>query len=228
MINCEKRNRIIKEVIMQYTLQHPELFNIKDGKTHFVAYGGDQEWYAKFWNRKSGCGPTTASNITAYLAMTNPTYRSLYSPSTMLKQDFSQHMETLFNYVTPGLGGVNHITKFTDGIQKYSDKLNLPFTIHSFSVDGKDTSLRDVSALKEFVKQGLSQDCPIAFLNLSNGRESILQSWHWITITSAVIDDTKLIATASDEGEVRTFDLVNWFTSTQMHGGLVYISPVIF
>jgi len=209
---------------MNYSIQHPELFRIKDGKTHFIAYGGDQAWYAKFWNRKSGCGPTTASNLTAYLALTHPPYRKLYAPDTMLKHDFQRHMETLFGYVTPGLGGVNHIRKFIAGVKRYTDELKLPVTIHSFSVDGKDTQTRDIQALREFVKNALINDSPIAFLNLSNGNETILQSWHWITITSALFEENKLIATASDEGDERTFDLQKWFTSTQMHGGLVYIT----
>jgi hypothetical protein len=209
---------------MRYEIKHPELLNISDETSGFIAYGGDQEWYLKFWNRKAGCGPTTAANITAYLALTNPQYRNLYLPQTLYKQDFSQHMDVLFNYVTPGFGGVNHINKFIDGLQRYSESLLLPYKIHSFSVDGKDTSMRDVLALREFVKQGLKQDSPLAFLNLSNGKESILQSWHWITITCVVIEDSKIIATASDEGELRVFDLQNWYMTTQMHGGLVYIS----
>lgn len=210
---------------MRYSIQQPELFDIKDKNSPFVSFGGDQAWYAKFWNRKSGCGPTSASNITAYLGMTKPDYRKLYTQSTLYKQDFIEHMEILFKYITPGLGGVNHVTKFTTGLKRFIEHSKLNVAIHTFSVEGKENANRDVNALRDFVTEALRNDCPIAFLNLSNGHESILQSWHWITIISADIEPNSIMATASDEGEVRTFDLQKWFTSTPMHGGLVYIKP---
>lgn len=210
---------------MKYSIKHPELFNIHDKTTDLVSFGGDQEWYAKFWSRKSGCGPTSASNITAYLGMTNAKYRKLYTQLTLHKHDFKEHMEILFKYITPGLGGVNHVTKFTTGLKRYIEHSKLDVNIYTFSVEGKDAASKNVLELREFVKEALSSDCPIAFLNLSNGQETTLQSWHWITITSAVFTEDTIMATASDEGDPITFDLQKWYTSTPMHGGLVYIRP---
>ena len=42
-----------------------------------------------------------------------------------------------------------------------------------------------------FVRLGLDQDCPVAFLNLSNGRLTNLDSWHWVTITGLLADSSE-------------------------------------
>ena len=80
------------------------------------------------------------------------------------------------------------------------------------------------AALAEFVNTGLESDCPIGFLNLTKGRVKNLQSWHWITITAASIDEKCIMADASDEGLHRRFDLRLWYLSTRLPGGLVYFT----
>lgn len=207
---------------MQIHLKHQNLLNIAVSYEQ-LSYGGDQEWFAKTWHQRSGCGPTSASNITMYLAKTNPEKANLYPYLNISKEEFTSHMETLFTYVTPGPMGVNHVNMFINGLQEYAKEQDVAIQIESFIVDKKNKAQRDLDSLIKFTKTGLSNDCPIALLVLSRGDEVILQNWHWITITSLEIIDDKIIATASDEGEVRTFDLGLWYLTTKKHGGLVYI-----
>jgi len=120
--------------------------------------------------------------------------------------------------------GVNHINIFIDGIKAYALNKGVDISIKSLSVDKKTRKNRSIEDLKEFTKKGLEGNSPIAFLALSRGKEHRLQNWHWITITSIVINGDQVIAKASDEGLIRQFDLSLWYMTTKMHGGLIYLT----
>ncbi|QHQ61707.1 hypothetical protein Ana3638_13760 [Anaerocolumna sedimenticola] len=208
---------------MIVSINKPELLNITDSLEHKTYFGANQVWYTKTWNREAGCGPTCASNITAYLAQTREKYKELFIPNSLEKKEFLKHMNELFKYVTPGAMGVNHVDKFVSGITQFAKDRGVLIETEVFSVENCFTKKRNAEKLTEFVCRGLTADCPLAFLNLSRGEETSLQAWHWITITSAEIKEGSLIATASDEGRAIQFDLLKWYLTTRMHGGLIFI-----
>ena len=210
---------------MTVTLQHPEALEIWEDDAGTRFFGGDQEWFARHRSRLDGCGPTSAANLTAYLAHTRPALRSLYGGEDMRRTQFASHMEEMYSFVTPGNMGINRVEMFVDGMDAFFKHRALPLTPHVFPVYSALRRNRPpVSELKGFVQKGIAEDCPIAFLNLSRGREQKLQNWHWITLVSAEEQDGKLIACASDEGKHICFDLGLWYLSTVMQGGLVYYS----
>lgn len=207
---------------MQIGISNPNLMMIQgEGRTSF---GGNQAWYKNAWRRKAGCGPTCGANITAYLSLTNPQFKGLYKPKDMSKNNFLHHMNDLYTYITPGAMGVNKISMFENGINKLAKDRVVSIKANTFVVESMDLRKANVDKLYTFVEKGLSENCPIAFLNLSNGSEHRLQNWHWITITQAHFLEEKLIATASDEGVSTTFDLRLWYETTKMHGGLIYFN----
>ncbi|MHC1773106.1 MAG: hypothetical protein AB9907_15510 [Flexilinea sp.] len=208
---------------MNYSIQQPDLFNITDRKKNKIYFGPDQVWYSDKWRVRAGCGPVSASIITAYLAFTRPNYRSLYSPETMDRDAFLQHMNDLFEFVRPGMMGVNRIPMYTEGVTSYAASKGIILTPHVFEAQGVHIGQREPSrVLADFVAGGLSSDCPLGFMALSRGREDRLQNWHWITITSAEITDEDVRVQASDEGRKITFDLQLWYMTTGLPGGLVY------
>lgn len=209
---------------MLVSVKKQELLTITSALENTSYFGGDQEWYEKNWNREAGCGPTSAANITAYLAAVNESRKDLYPYDTMEKTNFAKHMEEMFQYVTPGVMGVNHVNKFTDGLDRYLKERKINLTPKIFEADKKPRKLREVKDIIDFVKEGLEADCPLAFLNLSRGQEKSIQGWHWITITAADITENGIRATASDEGKKIDFDLGLWYLTTKMHGGLIYYS----
>jgi len=208
---------------MRMSIEKPELLTIKDSHTNSASYGSNQAWYKRNWAKKAGCGACSAANLTAYLAKTRSNLLPLYSPTSMEKSDFIIHMDDLFKYIKPGLLGVNKLSKFSNGLLKFATDRNVEIEIHIFNIDDYKFKSRNIGALATFVKSALDSDSPIAFLNLSRGHEKRLQNWHWITITSVEVIENKLIATASDEGFKRTFDLSLWFMTSRKHGGLIYI-----
>ena len=208
---------------MTYSILKPELLTITDELTGKTYWGGFQEWYANEWHRMAGCGPTAASNLMAYLAHTQPELKALYGYDSMTLKDFSAHMESLYQFVTPGNMGLNRVEMFTEGIDGFTKGRGLHLVPHVFEVTGNLNRNRpSVSELAAFVKAGLLSDCPLAFLNLTKGRVKNIQGWHWITITKAEVDDNTVMVCASDEGNEICFDLKLWYLSTRMRGGLVY------
>jgi len=210
---------------MIVSVLHPEVLTIMEEESQHTTFGGDQEWYRDEWHRRAGCGPTSAANVTAYLALTRPELRGLYAGEDMRKGPFSAHMEDVFQFVTPGNMGLNRVEMYTRGVEEFARSRGISLKAHAFEVCGNMCKDRQTAReMAEFVREGLASDCPVAFLNLTKGRVRNLQSWHWITITSADIGETSLTACASDEGNERCFDLRLWYLSTRMRGGLVYFT----
>lgn len=210
---------------MIVSVLHPEVLTITEEESQHTTFGGDQEWYRDEWHRQAGCGPTSAANVTAYLALTRPELRGLYAGEDMRKGPFSAHMEDVYQFVTPGSMGLNRVEMYTRGVEEFARSRGISLKAHAFEVCGNMCKGRQTAReMAEFVREGLASDCPVAFLNLTKGRVRNLQSWHWITITSADIGEASLTACASDEGSERCFDLRLWYLSTRMRGGLVYFT----
>lgn len=210
---------------MTTTILQPDRLTIMEDAGDKGHFGGDQEWYAEEWQRMAGCGPTCAANVTTYLALTRPNLRALYAGDDMRRSQFAAHMTALYQYVTPGNMGLNRPEMFTQGVEAFAQSRGLNLAPHLFEVHGYLHKGRpSVDAMADFVQQGLSSDCPIAFLNLTKGRVKNIQGWHWITLVSAEMDERTLVATASDEGKQISFDLRLWYLSTRMRGGLIYFT----
>jgi hypothetical protein len=210
---------------MTAAILHPELMTITDEKTGNTFFGGFQEWYGSEWRRNAGCGPTCAANLLAYLAFTHPECRALYAYETMSLSHFTQHMEEVYNFVTPGGMGLNKAEMFTEGVVQFAKSRGVALTAHLFDVPGNMARDRaPVTELAAFVKEGLESGCPIGFLNLTKGKVKNIQGWHWITVFKADMDDSTLITCASDEGKEICFDLRLWYLSTRMRGGLAYFT----
>jgi hypothetical protein len=210
---------------MTVSISRPESLVIIDEVNQTESFGCDQEWYADNRQRMAGCGPTCAANITTYLALTRKELRALYSGAEMRKAQISAHMEDVYKFVTPGNMGLNRVEMFTLGVEEFAQSRGLSLKSQVFEVHGNMyRDRRPSSELAEFVRAGLESDCPVAFLNLSNGRVKNLQNWHWITITRADISDESILAAASDEGKEINFDLKLWYLSTRLRGGLVYFT----
>ncbi len=210
---------------MELSISHPELMTITDKAPDCSFFGGAQEWYSTEWSRRAGCGPTCASNILAYLALTRPALLPLYGYESMGRSDFSRHMEDVYPHLTPGSAGLNRVELFAEGAVAYAQERGILLTPHVLSLPGRMTWGRPaVSQLAEFIKDGLTSDCPVGFLNLHRGREKKLQSWHWVTIVAAELGEDKLLVTVSDEGQQIQLDLRLWYLTTPMRGALAYFT----
>lgn len=211
---------------MKYSIKNINSLNIYNNTSTF--FGPDQAWYPKFWQRQAGCGPTSASLLTAYMRNLKDC-KSIYpyDEPQLTQSNFIHHMIDLYRYITPTIGGVNHVDHFTKGLDKFLESRKIPLQCCIFNLD--DYPLKDrTSTFNElvfFLQSGFDADSPIAFLNQSRGDETAIQNWHWVTLYEVDIDVSRqeIIAKASDEGESITFNLGLWYLTTTRHGGLIYL-----
>ncbi|HAF85922.1 MAG TPA: hypothetical protein DCG32_06070, partial [Sphaerochaeta sp.] len=89
--------------MIKSTIHNPENLYIHDKGGGFV-YGSDQEWYPTLWQRRAGCGPTTASNLMLY-------FQQKQNPRLLEKEEALLMMQELWRLVTPGIMGVHLLSQ---------------------------------------------------------------------------------------------------------------------
>ncbi|MCD7948443.1 MAG: hypothetical protein LUG13_09225 [Oscillospiraceae bacterium] len=198
------------------SILHPEYLNLT-GTDGAVYHGADQEWYPRRWQRMAGCGPTAASDVSAYLAQTHPACAPLYPERVMRQERFVVLMERLWRYVTPGHMGLHRPELFSLGLTDYAAACGVPLSPRLLDIPADKGARAPWASCAVFLRQALARDCPVAFLNLSNGAVKALESWHWVVITG--LNGTT--ATVLDSGRVLTIDLSLWYLTTTKRGGLV-------
>lgn len=205
-----------------YAIGSPELFTIVDGDRAWR--GADQEWYEDGWQRKAGCGPTTASHLVSYLAEVRPGWTSLYPSHSRRKDDFLALMKEMWTFVTPGRMGVNTLHAFTRGIEGYAREKGVELPVRGLDIPAMKAARPSVDQCAAFLRTAISADSPVAFLNLSHGQVQELESWHWVTVVGVEEhEDGQLLCTILDAGRELTIDFRLWFQTTRAGGGLIYI-----
>lgn len=178
-------------------------------------YGGDQDWYKTYFKRLAGCGPTTASNIVMYEE------KKLGVKDDFSKEEFIKLMNDLWNYITPGMMGVNKARTYIDGFSKYNDRYKLGLINYKNLHIGKYDDL-DKDYIFEFLKEAIEKDHPVAFLNLDSGKEKNLESWHWTTIIGISNENNNLKAVICDNTTVKDIDLGLWLSTTSSEADFIY------
>ena len=115
-----------------HALSRPALFTVTQGQESWM--GADQEWYADEWQRKAGCGPTTAAMLATYLAQSRPEYRPLYPSGSWEKGDVVALMEAMWSHVTPGKKGVNTLHLFTKGLSAFAAERGVSLPLRALDV----------------------------------------------------------------------------------------------
>lgn len=175
-----------------------------------VYTGGSQEWYGDRWRRVSGCGPTAAANLVWYAA------------AERLSNAYGEIQNEMFDFVTPGVQGVNSSRIFTEGIRGYGVSRGLDIVPRVMEIPQKPRVRPDAGEALRFLTGALKADSPVAFLNLSNGTLVNLDNWHWVTITE--IETESLAATVFDQGKAFEIDFAEWLETSILGGSLVYIN----
>jgi len=203
------------------TIQNPSRFQINEETNQNTYWGFDQEWYTTKWKRLSGCGPTTAANIISYLDRTRAGADSGHLP--LMKSSCQSLMDEVWKYVTPTLSGISSTKLFYDDVLNYAQAKSINLTLEVIDIP-KDRLLRpEFLTILSFLDEALRRDTPVAFLNLNNGDEKQLDSWHWVTIVSVEYaeDGSTALIEILDEGKIKKINLAQWFQTTTLGGGFV-------
>lgn len=215
---------------MPHSLSHPEYMTITspEGETY---RGGNQEWYQDVWQRRAGCGPTTAATLLAYLSETSSALLPLAPAERGTQGGFLQYMEDVWSYVTPGAKGLDKPESLVVGCRSFALSRGCRLQGEVLKVPARWEDRPSLVRCRDFIAQALDSDRPIAFLNYSNGALQNLDSWHWVPLISVALGeappegDEVLLCTVLDEGEERIIDLALWLETTLLGGALVDLYP---
>lgn len=202
-----------------FSLRHPEYFAIT-GPGGAVTQGADQDWFPTVWQQRAGCGPTAAAVIAAYLARAHPELRPLCPEDVGEREAFCGLMCRMWEYVTPAMYGLNRPEMMRDGFAAYAKAQGVTLSPGMLSIPAARTQRPGFEAVSRFVGRSLERDCPVAFLNLHNGRVKGLDGWHWVTIIG--LEDAQ--AVILDSGARLEIDLGLWLARTRRRGG--FVSPL--
>jgi hypothetical protein len=193
-----------------------------DGVTR---YGANQSWYEESFQRRAGCGPTSAAHLIWYLAGAHAGCAALCPAAggERTKDNFLPLMQNLWTYVTPGPMGVNTTVIFTEGARRYGADRGVPIDARALPVPVFPSMRPDAKEAARFLTDALSKDLPVAFLNLSNGSLANLDSWHWVTFVA--FEPESFGALMYDNGNRQEIDLKEWLGTTLLGGGFVVLFP---
>jgi len=206
-----------------YSLRSPENLHIIDDSGK-VSYGCNQKWYGKVRQRMSGCGPTAATNLMLYLFKA----KIINLPFEVEnKYDCTMFMEDVWRYVTPGARGTNRLDMFYNGLDKFNRIYRNDLRHFYLDIPEKKSDRPDVADMVRFIADGLNNECPVAFLNLSNGKVENLDRWHWVIIVEIETDKDNSYVSAKiyDGPYCEIIDLKLWLETTTLDGGFVYFKP---
>ncbi|HEY8889527.1 MAG TPA: hypothetical protein VIM70_04685 [Clostridium sp.] len=203
------------------SIKYREIFKIIDEDALNPHYGCDQEWYKTEWQRSSGCGPTVVTNIVHYLNCMHCSSNQALPPMT--KREALSMMEDVWQYVTPTMHGIPTTELLYDYIIKYTKAKTLNIKLSIVNIKENQELRPEFHDLLSFIDKSLQNDTPIAFLNLDNGDEKQLDSWHWVTIISLTYseDGSTAFIDILDGGVIKKINLAKWFYSTILGGGFV-------
>lgn len=206
-------------MIQVLSIKDKNLFKIEDDITGEVSYGANQEWYSGEFQRLAGCGPTTASMLLHYYRHKNEDIKKFLP----LKSEILLLMEEIWEYVTPGKGGIPTTEIFCEKFENYLCEKKIEHKLEVLNIPETREKRPSFFEMLSYLKKAMEKDRPVAFLNLCNGEESNLDRWHWVILFSIEFEPEAgvLYAYIYDEGIIKKADLRLWLDSTSLGGGFV-------
>lgn len=199
----------------------PEFLQVKEGIR--TSYGAHQIWYSSWIKRMSGCGPTATSNLLWYLCASRPELCSrLFTGNGTEQKDMLRLMDSVWQYVTPGMRGVNRASMLADGGVRYGTEHGVGLEADILEIPEAASARPDQEMVYQFLAGAFQRNLPVAFLNLSNGAVRNLDNWHWVTLIS--VDET-LQAEMYDQGCRQMINVALWLQTTTGGGAFVTIEP---
>ena len=138
---------------------------------------------------------------------------------------FLQYMEALWPYVTPGSRGLDKPESLVLGCRSFALSRGCVLQGEILKTPRRRENRPSPAACRDFLIQALDADCPVAFLNFSNGSLPNLDSWHWVPLIALTEGEGVLLCTILDEGAEKVIDLALWQETTLLGGALVSLFP---
>ncbi len=172
------------------------------------------------WQRRAGCGPTTASNLMLY-------FQQRHTPRKLQKDEVLLMMQQMWSLVTPGIMGVHLLSQFTKGVEVFLPKLPFSLQVETLKIAKAKEERPSLKQVVRFLVASFDADSPVAFLNLSKGSLKNLDEWHWVTIVGVEQEreGEPVYAILYDASMTWKIDLGLWLETTTRGGGFVSYLP---
>lgn len=201
-----------------YQLREPQRLTLSMNGT--VCYGYTQDWYTDSWQARAGCGSTTATSLLAYHLVRDGYWEALLTQAAVMRR-----MQEIWDYVTPGHGGLFKTRWLVQGLRRYLAEHRLPYRVDALPVSVRSAHRPEPAAVKAFIAEALAADSPVAFLNRHRGAEPI-DTWHWVPIVSLDTEQEPAVAEIYDETTRKFFAPENWVRDTLLGGGFVSMRKI--
>ena len=199
-----------------------EQLHLTDGEGR-LHHGADQEWYPLSWQRRAGCGPTTASQLLLY---NSRSYPDLGLMAVADKDGMVALMEEVWTYITPGIMGVHLVSHFTKGLERYLADHDIDRTVISLAIPKEREARPSLDEVVSFITRSLQAGQPVAFLNLGSAGTVNLDSWHWVTVVGLfqVNEESPVMLTIYDAGMSFPIEFSTWYAATGRSSGFVSLA----
>lgn len=193
---------------MEARIKNIDLFKVKDNEN--IYYGFSQGWYKDEWQRRAGCGATVASSIINY-------YNQINDYKEVEISDALKIMEELWNHLLPTEQGLNSINLFYDGIKNYYNGKEVTIDYINIDIENKIS----LEKIVNFIYKELSENRPLAFLNLCNGEENNLDKWHWVVVVEIFEENGEYFLNIIDDKKIIKINLSLWYRTIKNDGGFI-------
>lgn len=164
----------------------------------------------------NGCGASTATNM---ILNSNYIKNHISTPIDNSNNNYILDIQSsLYNkYIIPNESGVM-LEGFMSGLTSYLESINNGHLYCSgFWIEDK-TEITYNKCI-EYIHKILNSNNVIGFLNLNNGWQLPLMSWHWVTIIKLDND----IITIYDNEDIYSLNFKKWFMKRRKNGALTGI-----
>ena len=130
-------------------------------------------------------------------------------------------METMYDYITPGILGVISTDAFDSGMRDFMQDCGI------YSITSNEVNASRYDVFVDGVTEGLSHECPIALLFWdpdNGGMDDPDFAFHWVTMTKYYKDNNTQIEyfACSSWGERYSLPLYDYWWSYWIEGGIYY------
>ena len=92
------------------------------------------------------------------------------------------------------------------------------------TIDYINVDIKNKVSLEEIIKficKELTEDRPLAFLNLCNGEENNLDKWHWVVVVEMFEENGEHFLNIIDDKEIIKINLSLWYRTIKNDGGFI-------
>lgn len=162
-------------------LKFPSIVD-EEGKT--VGYGGNQDWYPLYWQRRAGCCATNAANMAAFYGLSCPGMEAMYTGSRepIYQKEYLALMEDMYQRMTPGVMGYPYLAKAGKRFVEYAAERDI------FLKPVAHCHWKHWREAFAIIKQAIDEQRPVGMLILFHRAEELKEDiWHWITVTGYTV-----------------------------------------